>query len=67
MKKSAGFDIRIILPAHTCREKVFKKLEKALPKGTAISMVANDLTLQEVKPKFGESRIKQEGAISVNM
>lgn len=67
MNKSAGFDLQIVLPANTCQEKVFKKIQKALPKGTALTMVANTLTQSEVKPGFGESRPKREGAISVNM
>lgn len=43
--KSEGYIVDIILPASTCSAKVLKKLTKALPVGTSISLTPTDNTL----------------------
>ena len=58
--KFEGFKVEIIMPAPMNKVKLFKKLEKMLPTGTAISMVGTDRKRKDVG-NFGDSRVKQEG------
>jgi len=45
MFKSEGFSVEIVLPAHINNVKLEKKLIKALPVGTRITLSASDETL----------------------
>ena len=66
MTKSESFDIEISLPAVDSMEKIFKRIMKVLPQGTAIKMKPSEAKYRDVKLSFGEVRPKEEGVITIN-
>jgi hypothetical protein len=66
MERSESFEIEISLPAVECGEKIFKRISKVLPKGTAIRFVTSSTKYSDVKLGFGQARPKEEGVITIN-
>ena len=64
--KSESFLIEISLPAVDCGEKLFKKIGKVLPKGSAIRLAPSDTKYADVKLGFAQSRPKEENVITAN-